>query len=101
MDAIIPISHKFHSTITRKLQQCTDLKEELMRIWHMYMGCIILRGVLLKLASLNIKVKHAVSGTLGISTTHSGYYSEQITQKFKAAYSPPCCMYSKAESNNT
>jgi hypothetical protein len=80
------------------------LKEELMRIWQLYTGCIILQGIPLKTGQLenqNQASGPVVSGILGISTTHNGYYSQQIIWKFKTAYSPPCCVYSNAESSNT
>ena len=33
IDVAIPNSHCLHSAITERLQKCTDLKEELIRIW--------------------------------------------------------------------
>ena len=104
IDWVVPISHNFHGTITKKLQQCTDLKEELSRIWQLNMDCITLQGVPLKTGQLehqNQASGPVVNGILGIGTTHNEYYSKQITQKFKTAYSPPCCIYSNAESSNT
>jgi hypothetical protein len=40
IDAAIPNSHSLHSTGTEKLQQFTDLKEELVRIWQLETACI-------------------------------------------------------------
>jgi hypothetical protein len=41
-DVTIPNSHNRHSTITEKRQKCTDLKEELIRMWQLKTACIIL-----------------------------------------------------------
>jgi hypothetical protein len=35
IDAATPNSHNLHSTLTEKLHKCTDLKEELIRIWQL------------------------------------------------------------------
>jgi len=41
IDAVIPNCHNLHSTITKKLQKYADLKEELIKIWHLKMACTI------------------------------------------------------------
>jgi len=41
VDAVIHNSHNLHSIITKKLQKYTDLKEELIRIWHLKMACTV------------------------------------------------------------
>jgi len=35
----IPNSYDLHNSITKKLQIYTDLKVELIRIWHLRMAC--------------------------------------------------------------
>ena len=62
IDAAIPNSHNLHITITEKLQQYTDLKE-----W----------------ACKNMATDNSLNNTT--STICNRYYSEQITQKYKAA----------------
>jgi hypothetical protein len=41
VDVAIPNSHSLHSTITEKLQKCTDWKEELIRIRQLKTVCIV------------------------------------------------------------
>ena len=41
IDVAISNSHNIHSTITEKLQKCTDLKEKLIGIWKLKTACII------------------------------------------------------------
>ena len=41
IDVAIPNSHNLCSTMTRKLQQCTVLKEELIRKWQLKTACVI------------------------------------------------------------
>jgi hypothetical protein len=47
----------------------------------------------------NMTTENGICNTT--STIHNGYYSKQITGKFKTALSPPCSIYSNAESSNT
>jgi len=42
LDVAIPNSHNLHSAITERLQMCTDLKEELTRLWQLKTVYIIL-----------------------------------------------------------
>ena len=43
--AAMPNSHNLHSTFTEKLKKYKDLKEELIRIWHLKMAYIVLLGL--------------------------------------------------------
>ena len=67
-----------YCTITEKLQEYTDLKEELIR----YMA-----------------TEYGLYNT--INTIQNGYYSKQITQELKTAQSLPFSKYSNAEDCNT
>ena len=67
MDVAIPNSHNLHRTIVYKLQKCTDLEQDLIRMWRLKTPCII--PPVLSKASI---ITNTLYNTT--STIHSEYY---------------------------